>query len=158
MPFEFDKLDEKLGDMIDSCSFGSRAEMADAFGITPKQYSNLVQQFDTGGPYTSLKEMHNGFNTEGGTDRKVTISESQYFKALFLLLAHKYKCIKYYDEKTFQSRKAKKLKRSMATRRKFERDISKMSKMSVSQRKQFLQTAVERARQQREQYRRQQRR
>ena len=146
MPFEFDKLDEKLGDMIDSCSFGSRAEMADAFGITPKQYSNLVQQFDTGGPYTSLKEMHNGFNTEAGTDRKVTISESQYFKALFLLLAHKYKCIKYYDEKTFQSRKAKKIKQSMATRRKFERDTKKFSKMNDLQKKQYLQAAISKMR------------
>ena len=143
MPFELNKIDEKLGDMIDNCAFGSRAEMAEAFGITPKQYSNLVQQFDTGGPYTSLKEMHNGFNTEGGTDRKVTISESQYFKALFLLLAHKYKCIKYYDEKTFQSRKAKKLKQSMATRRKFDRDANKFSKMNYLQKKQYIETHIQ---------------
>lgn len=138
MPFELDKLDEKLGDILDSCSFGSRNEIAEALGLTKQQYSNLVQQFDTGGPYTSLKAMHKGFNTEGGTDWKVTISESQYFKALFLLLAHKYKCIKYYDNKSFESRKAKKQKQAAAATRKFKRDVSKMSKMSVSEKKKFI--------------------
>lgn len=146
MPFELDKLDEKLGDILDSCSFGSRNEIAEALGLTKQQYSNLVQQFDTGGPYTSLKAMHKGFNTEGGTDWKVTISESQYFKALFLLLAHKYKCIKYYDNKSFESRKAKKQKQAAAATRKFKRDVSKMSKMSVSEKKKFMQSLMAKSR------------
>ena len=90
--------------------------------------------------------MHKGFNTEGGTDRKVTISESQYFKALFLLLAHKYKCIKYYDNKSFESRKAKKQKQAAAATRKFKRDVSKMSKMSVSEKKKFIQSLMNKSR------------
>lgn len=30
MPFELDKLDEKLGDILDNCSFASRNEIAEA--------------------------------------------------------------------------------------------------------------------------------
>ena len=59
------------------------------FNIEPKQFQNIHQQMDTGGPYKSFDEMYNNFNKEPGTFSNITISKVKY-KNVFLLLQSYY--------------------------------------------------------------------
>lgn len=52
-----------------------RSKIKKHFGIEPKQFYNIHQQMDTGGPYNSFDEMYIKFNKEVETNPKIKISK-----------------------------------------------------------------------------------
>ena len=63
-------------------------EIKKHFNLEPKQFQNIYQQMDTGGPYNSFDEMYNGFNKEHGTNPKIKISKIKYKNTILLLLSY----------------------------------------------------------------------
>lgn len=63
------------------------SEIKKHFGIEPKQFENIYQQMDTGGPYNSFDEMYKKYNKEPGTRPNIKISKIKYKKTILLLLS-----------------------------------------------------------------------
>ena len=58
------------------------------FSIEPKQFQNIYQQMDTGGPYNSFNEMYMKYNEEPGTSSNIKISKMKYKNTIILLLCY----------------------------------------------------------------------
>lgn len=63
-------------------------EIKKHFGIEQKQFNNIYQQVDVGGPYNSFDDMYKNFNKEVGCDEKVKISKIKYQQTILLLLSY----------------------------------------------------------------------
>ena len=64
------------------------SEIKKHFGIESKQFQNIHQQMDTGGPYNSFDEMYIRFNKEPGTRSNIKISKIKYKNTILLLLSY----------------------------------------------------------------------
>jgi hypothetical protein len=64
-----------------------KSEIKKHFGIELKQFQNIHQQMDTGGPYNSFDEMYDRFNKESGT-RDIKIGKTKYKNTILLLLSY----------------------------------------------------------------------
>lgn len=65
-----------------------RSEIKKHFDIESKQFQNIHQQMDTGGPYNSFDEMYIRFNKEPGTRPNIKISKIKYKNTILLLLSY----------------------------------------------------------------------
>ena len=65
------------------------------FGITHKEFLQLQQQMDVGGPYTDFEEMYKAYSTEPGCSKSVKISKKKYSNCVLRLLAFRKKIISF---------------------------------------------------------------
>jgi hypothetical protein len=62
------------------------------FNMTCREFSQLYQQMDVGGPYADIDEMYAAYSTEPGCSKN-TIPKNKYITCILMLLAYKKKII-----------------------------------------------------------------